>query len=353
MAPKKRSRAATRCKPVLTNITNKLTVDDEKERLRRALIIDDFKRNVMLRVETLKEEQTQLEVSLMKSYEIFRQRLLPWQNVTVKQLLESEKSDTVDGRPAPTPQASKRGAVMQPQQEGLTSTAGLRGDGVGTSAADSNPQNIDLSKNSNISESQQHEMATFAIPEAVLPKAARMSDISALIAETGTKFATAKSRKKKANPPIAAAAAATPLPASATRSSSRLRRGPTDGPGASLGPPSMTRALRAKKACDTAMFVTPAGQRVCANKLGAQLLVTPKFDPRFPLPPNTTLRRPLPQEVPMSVTGSPLSLSPSKPKLKEITAEFLSMLEREVPNIDRTEMKNFKSVLQRHIESKP
>jgi hypothetical protein len=39
--------------------------------------------------------------------------------------------------------------------------------------------------------------------------------------------------------------------------------------------------------------------------------------------------------------------------LQEITAEFLSMLEREVPNIDRTEMKNFKSVLQRHIESKP
>ncbi|KAF2353287.1 Cell division protein borealin [Trinorchestia longiramus] len=103
---------------------------------------------------------------------------------------------------------------------------------------------------------------------------------------------------------------------------------------------------------DTGMFITPAGRRIPA-KPGSQLLVTPKFDPRLPLPPNTQLRRPLPREVPMSLTGSPLSVSPDKPKLKAIMGEFLETLERDVPSLDQKDIRQFHSVLQRHLDLKP
>lgn len=56
-------------------------------------------------------------------------------------------------------------------------------------------------------------------------------------------------------------------------------------------------------------FVTPLNTGV-PPKFSSHLFVTPKFDPRTPLPPGTIKRKPLLGEVAISLQGSPLQVSP-------------------------------------------
>ncbi|CAL4090819.1 unnamed protein product, partial [Meganyctiphanes norvegica] len=53
---------------------------------------------------------------------------------------------------------------------------------------------------------------------------------------------------------------------------------------------------------------TPMSQGIPSNK--SQLLITPKFDARKPLPPNTVKRMPKLGEIAISLTGSPLQTGP-------------------------------------------
>ncbi|KAG7154955.1 borealin-like [Homarus americanus] len=88
-----------------------------------------------------------------------------------------------------------------------------------------------------------------------------------------------------------------------------------------LPPPSTSRVQRAKK---WEMGTTPFNQNISQKSLSA-LMVTPKFDPHTPLPPGTIKRRPKVGEVAMSLTGSPLQVSPAincKMRVQELMADL-------------------------------
>ncbi|XP_042867295.1 borealin-like [Penaeus japonicus] len=74
-----------------------------------------------------------------------------------------------------------------------------------------------------------------------------------------------------------------------------------------LPPPSTGRPQRTRKV-DVA--ATPANQNIPPSFMSS-MLVTPKFDPRTPLPPGTIKRRPKLGEIAISLTGSPLQVSPA------------------------------------------
>ncbi|XP_064112069.1 borealin-like isoform X2 [Macrobrachium nipponense] len=74
-----------------------------------------------------------------------------------------------------------------------------------------------------------------------------------------------------------------------------------------LPPLSTTRGLRTKKVNLDVPF-TPAGQGIDTSFMSK--FVTPKFDPRTPLPPGTIKRKPRMGEIAISLTGSPLQVSP-------------------------------------------
>lgn len=54
---------------------------------------------------------------------------------------------------------------------------------------------------------------------------------------------------------------------------------------------------------------TPASQGI-PQPFMSSLYITPKFDPRTPLPSGTVKRKPKVGEIAISLTGSPLQISP-------------------------------------------
>ncbi|KAF2353288.1 hypothetical protein FHG87_015958 [Trinorchestia longiramus] len=277
MPGKRRTRAACRSKPVLANITSKLNIIDSKEKQRRAFLIDDFRRNVALKLEMLQEEERQLEASLWKSYKIYREQLLPWQNITVQQLVQCD--DTISA-PQPAPQATKLDKNIPSSTSQNTATAGLGGAVCGelppsaedtglaslstTDAAEGSISDVKTNAKRDLSESKiaqsdtvsadaaekstcpnvlgHDEPGVFAKPLSFAPKTARMSDITALIVESSELTAVQQKKKTRHRTPA--------VPVSVTRSSSRLRRG--DGAPAHMAPPSSARISRAKKVSDYA-----------------------------------------------------------------------------------------------------
>lgn len=75
-----------------------------------------------------------------------------------------------------------------------------------------------------------------------------------------------------------------------------------------LPPLSTARGPRTRKANLDVTF-TPAGQGITSSFMST-MIVTPKFDPRTPLPPGTIKRKPRMGEIAISLTGSPLQVSP-------------------------------------------
>ncbi|MPC15645.1 hypothetical protein E2C01_008444 [Portunus trituberculatus] len=71
-------------------------------------------------------------------------------------------------------------------------------------------------------------------------------------------------------------------------------------------PPPSTRPQRTKALEPQA---TPMNSGIPAN-FSSHLFITPKFDPRTPLPLGTIKRKPLMGEVAISLKGSPLQVSP-------------------------------------------
>lgn len=55
--------------------------------------------------------------------------------------------------------------------------------------------------------------------------------------------------------------------------------------------------------------ITPAGQGI-PQAFMSSLFITPKFDPKTPLPVGTVKRKPKVGEIAISLTGSPLQVSP-------------------------------------------
>ncbi|KAK7065200.1 hypothetical protein SK128_026078 [Halocaridina rubra] len=75
-----------------------------------------------------------------------------------------------------------------------------------------------------------------------------------------------------------------------------------------MPPPSTAKATRSRKA-NLEVAATPLNQSIMGSHLAA-MIVTPKFDPRTPLPPGTVKRKPRVGEIAISLTGSPLQVSP-------------------------------------------
>lgn len=73
-------------------------------------------------------------------------------------------------------------------------------------------------------------------------------------------------------------------------------------------PPTTTARLQHSRKVDKAA-ATPINQGVPQQYLSS-LFVTPKFDPHTPLPPGTIKRKPRVGEIAISLTGSPLQVSP-------------------------------------------
>ncbi|XP_068241173.1 borealin-like [Palaemon carinicauda] len=74
-----------------------------------------------------------------------------------------------------------------------------------------------------------------------------------------------------------------------------------------LPPLSTARAPRTRK-MNLEVSATPSGQGIPSTF--TSMIVTPKFDPRTPLPPGTIKRKPKLGEIAISLTGSPLQVSP-------------------------------------------
>ncbi|XP_071546301.1 borealin [Panulirus ornatus] len=100
------------------------------------------------------------------------------------------------------------------------------------------------------------------------------------------------------------------VPLTTTRSTRRGRKKTVLGTSQAdnLPPPSSTSRVQCKKNMDMAM--TPANQNILQGFMST-LTVTPKFDPRTPLPPGTVKRKPRFGEIAISLTGSPLQVSPA------------------------------------------
>ncbi|KAK3864760.1 hypothetical protein Pcinc_029576 [Petrolisthes cinctipes] len=73
-----------------------------------------------------------------------------------------------------------------------------------------------------------------------------------------------------------------------------------------LPPPSTARVQRTRK---VGVPATPTGQGIPQSFMSS-LYITPKFDPRTPLPSGTVKRKPKLGEIAISLTGSPLQVSP-------------------------------------------
>lgn len=70
---------------------------------------------------------------------------------------------------------------------------------------------------------------------------------------------------------------------------------------------------------------TPANQNIPPS-FKSSMLVTPKFDPRTPLPPGTIKRKPKIGEIAISLTGSPLQVSPAVKPNYDIKVRTFSLL---------------------------
>ncbi|KAK4299882.1 hypothetical protein Pmani_027881 [Petrolisthes manimaculis] len=100
-----------------------------------------------------------------------------------------------------------------------------------------------------------------------------------------------------------------PPPFAGTRSTRSTRQRAVLGSSQSdnmLPPPSTARVQRTRKVDVTA---TPIGQGIPQSFMSS-LYITPKFDPRTPLPSGTIKRKPKLGEIAISLTGSPLQVSP-------------------------------------------
>lgn len=87
-------------------------------------------------------------------------------------------------------------------------------------------------------------------------------------------------------------------------------------------PPPSTRRQRTKNVEPVA---TPLNSHI-PPQFTSSLFVTPKFDPRTPLPTGTVKRKPLLGEVAISLQGSPLQVSPPH-TLKESVEDWMARLD--------------------------
>ncbi|ROT83417.1 borealin isoform X1 [Penaeus vannamei] len=104
-----------------------------------------------------------------------------------------------------------------------------------------------------------------------------------------------------------------------------------------IPPPSTGRRQRTKK---VDIAATPANQNIPPS-FKSSMLVTPKFDPRTPLPPGTIKRKPKIGEIAISLTGSPLQVSPAVKPNYDIKGLMQNLDQDNLDEETRAELEEF------------